>query len=575
MPADPRLPWIPLAGILLLAGLLFFARLGSVGLFDADEPAYAVAAREMRETGDWVTPTFNGQPRFDKPILFYYLIVAAYAVFGISEFAARFWPALGGVALAGLMWGLGRRHLPRAAGTAAVVFLLNPLTWVMGRAAVTDMLLTLCLTGCLALAYEALAAETAGGSRRAWVGAAACSALAVLVKGPIGIVLPGLILAAYTLLTGQVRRALRRPGLVPATALFLILALPWYLLVLRANGWAFVQGFLIKHHLVRYTGEVSGHAMPFWFFVPVLLAAFFPWSAFLPAALVRVAAEWRRHGLRNADCGMRNERPRGSGPTGEARPSPVSDWERYCAVWFGVTFLFFSGARTKLPTYLFPAFPALALVVAGWVTCERVSRRAWRWSGALLAVLGLAYAAGAAAVPWVLQVAARQVPALAERPYSGWIHVLLAALLAAGTAAAAIAAWRARPAAAAGALAIMMLLVGGALLQWVLPLAHGYVQRPLQSLVEEVRGRLRPGRGDEVIVYGFNAPSVVFYAGQRVRKVERGDRQALRRSLAPEADRRAYAFVRTRDAGDLSGLPGVFLVAQRGGYSVYSNGLPP
>jgi 4-amino-4-deoxy-L-arabinose transferase-like glycosyltransferase len=575
-----------------LAGLLFFARLGTVGLFDADEPAYAVAAREMRQTGDWVTPTFNGQPRFDKPILFYYLIVAAYAVFGISEFAARFWSALGGVVLAGLIWALGRRHLPRAAGGAALAFLLNPLTWILGRAAVTDMLLTLSLTACLALAYEALAAKTTAGSRRAWLAAAACSALAVLVKGPIGIVLPGLILGAYTLLTGQVRWALRRPGLLPGAALFLGLTLPWYLLVLRANGWDFVQGFILKHHLRRYTGDVSGHAMPFWFFVPVLLAAFFPWSAFVPAALVRVAAAWRRCGLRSAECGpstgsgwkMRNERLEGGGgaevreghnPQSAIRNLQRGEWERYCAVWFGVTFLFFSGARTKLPSYLFPAFPALGFLVAGWMTGAPASRRALRWSAALLAFLGLAYAAGAASVPWILQLASRQVPALAETPYTGWVHGVLAVLIAAGTVAGAVAAWGARRAAAGGVLATMMVLVGGTLLQGVLPLAHEYVQRPLQSLVEEVRGRLRPGRGDAVIVYGFNAPSVVFYAGQRVLKVERGDREGLRQGLAPEAERRAYALVRTRDAGDLAGLPGVFLVARRGGYSVYSNRVPP
>ena len=262
MPQSLRPPRLPLAGIILLGALLFFVRLGAVGLFDADEPAYAVAAREMRETGDWVTPTFNGQPRFDKPIVFYYLIALAYAVFGVNEFAVRFWPAAAGVALGALVFQLGRRHAPAAAGTAALVFLLNPLTWVMGRAGVTDMLFALCLTGCLAFAYEALAGSTDACRRRAWLGAAVCSGLAVLIKGPVGLVLPGLILLAYGLLTGKHRPAVWWRGILPAAALFLVLVLPWYLLVLRANGWAFVESFIIKHHLARYTGEVSGHAAP-------------------------------------------------------------------------------------------------------------------------------------------------------------------------------------------------------------------------------------------------------------------------------------------------------------------------
>src|SRR5512141_1868010 len=100
-----------LLGLLLLAGTLFFFQLGATGLFDADEPAYAGAAREMLERGDWVTPYFNGQPRFDKPILFYWLILLSYRVFGITEFAVRFWSALAGLGLVVLLWRAARRRI--------------------------------------------------------------------------------------------------------------------------------------------------------------------------------------------------------------------------------------------------------------------------------------------------------------------------------------------------------------------------------------------------------------------------------------------------------------------------------
>ncbi len=576
MPSPLRPRWLLPLGLLLLAGFLFFTRLGAVGLFDADEPAYAVAAREMRESGDWVTPTFNGQPRFDKPILFYYLLVLAYEAFGVNEFAVRFWPALGGVILTLVVYRLGLRHAPAAAGTAALVFLLSPLTWVMGRAAVTDMLLTLCLTGCMAFLYGLLRAEGEAAGRRCWLGAAACSALAVLVKGPVGLVLPGLVLVAYGLLTKRLGRALRRPGLLPAAALFCLLVLPWYVLVLRANGWAFVEGFLVKHHLVRYTGEVSGHGQPFWFFVPVVLVAFFPWSAFLPAALVRVFG--RRRGAGGQGREGAGESDAATIPQSAIRnpqwraPNGATEWERFCAVWFAVTFLFFSGARTKLPSYLFPAFPALAFVLAGWFDDGGVVRRAWRWGAGLLAVLGLALAAGAAAVPWILRAAAPRVPAIAEAPYAGWAHAVLAGLFAAGAAAGAAAAWAGRRRMAVAALGAMMVLAGAAMIPGVLPWAHAYHEHgAAQAMVRGLRHRLRPG--DAVILYGFNAPSVVFYAGRRVEKGERGRGDALRRALGP--GRRAYAVARTRDAGDFADMPGVFLLAQGGGYSVYWNDYGP
>jgi len=580
VPSPLRPRWLLPLGLLLLAGFLFFTRLGAVGLFDADEPAYAVAAREMRESGDWVTPTFNGQPRFDKPILFYYLLVVAYAAFGVNEFAVRAWPALAGVILTLVIYGLGRRHAPAACGTAALVFLLSPLTWVMGRAAVTDMVLTLCLTGCMAFLFALLAPEGEGAGRRHWLGAAACSALAVLVKGPLGLVLPGLVLVVHGLLTRRLGRALRRPGLLPAAALFCLLVLPWYLLVLRANGWAFVEGFLVKHHLQRYTGEVSGHGAPFWFFVPVLLVAFFPWSAFLPAALGR--AFRRRGGAEAPGNGDAANEGREDGRTRHPHsvsrtpqwgaPDGATEWERFCAVWFVVTFLFFSGARTKLPSYLFPAFPALAFVVAGWFRDGGVSLRAWRWGTGLLGALGLALAAGAAAIPWILRAAAPRVPAIAEAPYTGWAHVALAGLFAAGTAAAAGTAWAGRRRAATAALAAMMGLAAATMIPGVLPWAHAYHEHgAAQSLVRGLRDRLGPD--DAVILYGFNAPSVVFYAGRRVEKVERGRLEDLRRALA--SARPAYALARARDAGDFAGLPGVFLLAQRGGYGVYWNGLGP
>ena len=128
---------------ILLAGTLFFFRLGATGLFDADEPAYAEAAREMLVRADWVTPTFNGQLRPDKPILFYWLLIASYRVFGMTSFAVRCWSALAGVGLTLLVCGAARRWLGRPADLwAPLVFVTAPLTALLGRAGVTDMVLT-------------------------------------------------------------------------------------------------------------------------------------------------------------------------------------------------------------------------------------------------------------------------------------------------------------------------------------------------------------------------------------------------------------------------------------------------
>ena len=166
--------------------------------------------------------------------------------------------------------------------------------------------------------------------------------LAVLVKGPVGLVIPGMALGGALLVLRELRRGLIRLLPWQGLALFAAITFPWYVLVLAANGWAFVQGFVIKHHVTRYTGVVSSHAGPLWFYLPVALVGFFPWSGFLPRAIWQAGAV-----------------ARGREPRERADRLLLA-----CACWAIGVFIFFSFAGTKLPSYLFPAFPAMALLVS-------------------------------------------------------------------------------------------------------------------------------------------------------------------------------------------------------------------
>ncbi len=270
--------------LLLLSGALFFFRLGTPGLFDADEPAYAQAAREMLATGDWITPHFNGLPRFDKPILFYWLITLSYRLFGETEFAVRLWSALAAVILVLVIARAARRWFgPPADRVAGLAFTTNLLTALLARAAVTDMLLTLFVTLAVLTGVEALQ-NPASGKGWATMGWAAMG-LAVLVKGPIGLLIPGMALFGTLWVFGELRSGLSRLLPWQGLTVFTAITLPWYLLVLAANGWAFVQGFVIRHHITRFTGEISTHGGPLWFYLPVALVGFFPWSGFLPRAI--------------------------------------------------------------------------------------------------------------------------------------------------------------------------------------------------------------------------------------------------------------------------------------------------
>jgi len=570
-----------LLGLLLLSGTLFFFRLGTPGLFDADEPAYAQAAREMLETGDWVTPRFNGRPRFDKPILFYWLITLSYRVFGITEFAVRVWSALAGVILVVLIaWAARRTFGPPADLWAGVAFTTNLLTTLLARAAVTDMLLTLFVTTAILAGLEALEGSRGAGwwARLFW----AAMGLAVLVKGPVGVLIPMLALGGLLLFLQERWRALARLFPWEGPVLFAVLSLPWYGLVLAANGWAFVEGFLFKHHITRYTGVVSSHAGPIWFYLPVLLIGFFPWSGFLPPALWRAGKAARLREGRN----------------------PADRLLVVCACWVVGVFLFFSFAGTKLPSYLFPAFPALALLVGASsisnfkpttdnrtmnedgqlsvVGCRLsidsdVQRQAtghrsaqipgWldRVAPWIIGVTGMAMAAGFGSVPLILdglRPLARGVFEEVALPLG--VAWWLAGLLAVGSMTALLARGIWRPTALAAMMGLVILTAETA----VAPQAYAILQGPLREFVEDARRLLGP-RGT-LVVYGLNAPSIVFYAGRPVTPLGAASVESLAhiRRLA-EADSPVVVITRNVHAPRLNGVPGLFRLKSRGGYAIY------
>ena len=508
--ADRRRTAATLLILLLLAGTLFFFRLGTPGLFDADEPAYAQAAREMVETRDWITPHFNGRPRFDKPILFYWLISLSYRVFGVTEFAVRFWSALAAVVLVGVVaWTAGRWLGPPADLWAGLAFTTNLLTAVLARAAVTDMLLTLFVTLAILAGLEALGApsppdEGRDPEKASGVGWAVLAwgavGLAVLVKGPVGLLIPAMALGGMLFVLREVGGGLRR--LVPwqGPALFGAITFPWYALVLAANGWAFVEGFVIKHHLTRYTGVVSSHAGPIWFYLPVVLIGFFPWSGFLPRAVWQAGMVARRREVR----------------------WPADRLLITSACWVIGVFLFFSLARTKLPSYLFPAFPAMALLVGASaisisnrkpttenrptenmddrlsvVRCQffigpRGQPPRWlsRLELSLIGLTGGALALGFGMLPVILEVARPRAGGIldgvaAPVGLAGW----LAGLLALGTSGALLARGPWRPALLSGMMALLIVTAAA-----VAPQAYAILQGSLREFTEDARGILA-GRG--------------------------------------------------------------------------------
>ncbi len=373
---------LSILGLLGIGWIAFLWQLGSVGLVDETEPLFAEAARQMVVTGDWITPYFNEATRFDKPPLIYWLMAIAYQIFGVNEWAVRLPSALSAIALMGFVFvtllyftvpspslpsesqePLPSRNIPRkawfCAGLGGAIAALNFQTIAWGRIGVSDMLLSACMGSALLAFFWGYASSpplknTENLVKNYQVSTVLTAevwysifygfiALAILAKGPVGIVLPGLIIGAFALYLGQVKELWREMKPFRGILIILAIALPWYILVILANGQTYIDTFFGYHNFERFTQVVNNHSEAWYFYFLVLLAGFSPWSIYLPIAIARLRF-WKRTRWQN-----------------QPRANHLS---LFALFWLVGIFIFFTVAVTKLPSYILPALPAAAILVA-------------------------------------------------------------------------------------------------------------------------------------------------------------------------------------------------------------------
>lgn len=387
--------WLWAAALLVLA--LWFLTLDMRHLLSSDEGRYAEIAREMFRSGDWVTIRYNGIKYFEKPPFHLWMTALTYQAFGVGEWQARLWGALSGAGALLMMAWAARRWYGRAVGLLTGLVLLAAPTWNLGSHFNS---LDIGVSSALAVALAAVlmaqhpAASPAG--RRQWMWAAwAAMAVAVLTKGLIGLALPGLVLIVYSAVARD-WALWRRLHIASGALLFLAISAPWFVLISLRNP-EFPQFFFIHEHLQRYTSGIHRRGAPVWFFVPQLLAGWLPWLGLLPGMAWVVAADRRTPGFK---------------PT----------W--LLATWALVIFGFFSLSNSKLPGYILPVFPALA--VLGALALQRLTAVAWRRQ---LTVMGVLAALALLASPLVGRVGRTEAAQALFGHYALWIAAACALLL--------------------------------------------------------------------------------------------------------------------------------------------------
>jgi 4-amino-4-deoxy-L-arabinose transferase-like glycosyltransferase len=362
--------------------------LGSLPLLGPDEPRYAEVAREMFVRRDLITPTLGGLPWFEKPPLLYWLMIAAYRIFGVNEFAARLGPAICGLFSGAFVYWLGKTienaalakedEQQRRDGlgrVSALVWLTSLGAIVFSRGASFDIVVTMTITGALACFFVWHVRSPGRDARKAQARMSALLlgfyffvGLSLLAKGLIGIVIPGGVIGAYFLLKREWPDRKFWQSLVWGGLFASAVAAVWFGPMLARHGWKFIDQFIVQHHFARFVSNKYHHPAPFYFYLLVLAALCLPWTVFLGASFFS-SRRWAWRGK-----------------------VPLDRFRVFAFCWLAVPVVFFSFSESKLTAYILPALPAAALLIGERVTCFLRAQRGdlvLRLTGLLLLGLGI------------------------------------------------------------------------------------------------------------------------------------------------------------------------------------------
>ncbi len=463
---------------LLLSFLcLYFYRLGAPGIWNPNEAFYAETPREMIESHDLLTPFFNYQFRFEKPVLMYWLVLPFYALMGINETAARMASAVSAVIgvlvtfwFARMVWKSNRAGLISAAFLAAA-FDYNS----AARYASPEMVLTLLITASIVVFYKWHSDGSKRGGLWRLLFYVLCG-LSTLTKGPIGIILPFLVIAGFLLIKRDFR-SMRSILSVTGFAAYLAVSLPWYLYMLHRYGTQF-SSVVMGENLSRFLSNKSGESSPFFYFTVL------PWN-FLPGSVFLVPAFfWMKKMVK-----MREE-------------------VLFPLVWFSVVFIFFSFSRSKLPPYIYPLFPAAATLAGGWAAFA-IERD--RKAGTVLIWLSAVVLAAVAAALFWLRSFIPAVSVAAPVLISAFVFLSLRNIKK-----------------GAYALSLVLVLAGMAVfyfvfLESVLPAIERY--RPYREISEKVRIS-DPGNSSQFYCYEVFQENLTFYLKRKISVIQSGDELA-------------------------------------------------
>lgn len=481
--------------------------LGDLGLTDRDEGSNAEAGREMLESGDWISPTLNYEPRYAKPAFVYWVIASTYALFGENEFTARLPSAIFGLGLLLLQYFFLNRLLGATiAFGGTLILLLNAEFVGLHRMVMTDPELVFFTT----LATYSFWLGFHGNERDRhfmwlfYIG----MGLAMLAKGPVGIIIPLLAVIPYLTLTRQWKTYFVKGKPLVGWALFVAIAAPWYIAMFAIHG-ADYAAAAHANTTGRFANPMEGHGGTLLFYFPVLLVGFFPWSGFLPFTLYQPLKDWKAF------------------RSGEKNASGIDGLLLFSSLWILGILLFFTISATRLPHYILPLFPAASLLVAVfWSRClSEESPPGLKISVRIILITGYILSIALVSLPAIYEYFQPQIAQkfpVAEKVGVGIIPLVLGAGVFLTVVLFRHFVWHdtKRPQAfwiISGAMGGMLLTV----LVFALPHYGKYFVNPPQELATIAGVNLGPD--DALIQFGRKRPSLAFYAKRKVHFISPGE----------------------------------------------------
>jgi 4-amino-4-deoxy-L-arabinose transferase-like glycosyltransferase len=369
--------------VAIITIFIVFFNLGGVPLLDPDEPVYAETPKEMISFNDFVSPRIYGEYWYDKPPMYYWLVAASYKVFGISEFAARFPSAILAVACTLLVYLSGRRLFNERAGIAGSLVLATSIEFFyLGKAAVTDITLLFFLSASLLSFIE-----------KKYYPAYLFAGLATLTKGPIGLLFPGGVIFFYLFATRNWSQ-LKSMKIPSGLLIYAAIAMPWYIIMYNIHGSIFTDTFLGFHNITRFTSPEHPASVLWYYYIPVLILGFFPWTAIMLQSIWASLTKSTHH----------------------------FSTLLFLNIWAIFIFIFFTISQTKLVSYILPMYPPLAMIVGWyidrlWSSHTKIRSTSWAVTLSILTVL----------FTGVMFVGLKAMPILANGVYiSSLIFILMA-----------------------------------------------------------------------------------------------------------------------------------------------------